>query len=156
MSETYGGDKADPVRHEKRSSRLKIYLAVLLLVFLLGFLPMFIVARRRGQERDLAQTALRISNLQINLGNAIVDSRTGSFESARQGTSEFFTNLRTEVERDRGSIFDQNQEAKLRSLLEERDDTITLLARSDPYSPDKLTKLYNEYREAVATTNTAR
>jgi hypothetical protein len=136
-------------RDEKRNSRLPIYAGVLLLVFLLGFVPTCFVARRRGLERDTAQAALRISNLQNALGNAIVDARAGNFERARQGTSDFFSTLATEIET--SSIFSDAQETQLRPLLQERDDTITSLARSDPYSADRLTKLYNQYREAITT-----
>ena len=63
------------------------------------------------------------------------------------GTSDFVSNLATEVER--GSIFNAPRETQLRSLLQERDDAITTLARSDPYSADRLTKLYDQYRQAI-------
>jgi hypothetical protein len=139
-------------KHEKRNWRSIIYGSILVIVFLAGFVPTCTVARRRGIERDTAQAALRISSLQNTVGNAIVDTRTGNFERARQGMSEFFTNLRTEVDGGRNSIFDEAQEKKLRALLEQRDDTITALARSDPASPDRLTKLYIQYREAVVST----
>jgi hypothetical protein len=134
-------------KSEKPNWRLPLYAAILLLVFLLGFIPTCLVARRRGLERDTAQMALRISNLQNSLGNAIVDARAGNYELARQGTSDFFSNLAIEVER--GSIFNTAQVTQLRPLLQERDDTITALARSDSYSADRLTKLYNQYREAI-------
>ena len=137
---------------DNRRRRWLIYAVILALVFLLGFVPTCMVARRRGIERDTAQTALRISNMQNSLGNAMVDARAGNYELARQGTSDFFTKLGTEVEQGRNSIFNSPQETKLRSLLQERDATITLLARSDPYSGDHLTKLYNQYREAVVAT----
>src|SRR5215212_812852 len=127
----------DAPKERKRNWRLIIYGSLLIIVFLAGFVPTCIVARRRGIERDTAQAALRISNLQNTVGNAIVDTRTGNFERARQGMSEFFTNLRTEVERG-DAIFNQAQDKRLRDLLEERDDTITVLARSDPASPDRL------------------
>lgn len=134
-------------RDETRNWRLPLYAGILLVVFLLGFIPTCFVARRRGLERDTAQRALRISNFQNSLGNAIVDARAGKYELARQGTSDFFSNLSIEVER--GAIFNDAQKTQLRSLLQERDDTITSLARSDPYSADRLTKLYNQYREAT-------
>lgn len=137
---------------DDRGRRWLIYAAILSLVFLLGFIPTCMLARRRGIERDTAQAALRISNMQNSLGNAMVDARAGNYELARQGTSDFFTKLGAEVDQERNSIFNSAQETKLRSLLEERDATITLLARSDPYSPDHLTKLYNQYREAVLST----
>ncbi|HLA10521.1 MAG TPA: hypothetical protein VJ023_07985 [Pyrinomonadaceae bacterium] len=138
----------------ERFKRPLVYAAILVFVFLLGFVPTCFVARQRRSERDTAQAALRISNLQNALGTAIVEVRSGNYEIARQGTSDFFTNLRIEIERDSNSIFNEAQQAKLRSFLEERDRTITLLARSDPYSADQLTKLYNQYREAVVTTST--
>ncbi len=135
-----------------RSRRWLVYAIILAVVFLLGFVPTCMMARRRGIERDTAQTALRISNLQNSLGNAMVDARAGNYELARQATSDFFTKLGAEIEQDRNSIFNSAQQTKLRALLQERDPTITLLARSDPYSPDQLTKLYNQYREAVVST----
>lgn len=135
-----------------RSRRWIVYAIILAVVFLLGFVPTCMMARRRGIERDTAQAALRISNMQNSLGNAMVDARTGNYELARQGTSDFFTKLGAEVEQGRNSVFNSAQETKLRALLQERDATITLLARSDPYSPDQLTKLYNQYREAVVGT----
>ena len=140
-------ERAVIVKDNKR--RWLIYAIILAFVFLLGFVPTCLVARRRGIERDTAQTALRISNMQNSLGNAIVDARAGNYELARQGTSDFFTKLGAEVEQGRTSIFNSAQETKLRSVLEQRDATITMLARNDTYSPDHLTKLYNQYREAV-------
>ncbi|HLM23870.1 MAG TPA: hypothetical protein VK274_02385 [Pyrinomonadaceae bacterium] len=151
MSQTPDEVRAGTVKNNK-STRWLIYAAILALVFLLGFVPTCMVARRRGIERDTAQSALRISNMQNSLGNAIVDARAGNYELARQGTSDFFTKLGAEIEQGRNSIFNPAQETKLRSLLEERDNTITMLARNDNYSPDQLTKLYNQYREAVVST----
>jgi hypothetical protein len=144
-------ERAEIVRDNKGRPWL-IYAGILAIVFLLGFVPTCMMARRRGIERDTAQTALRISNMQNSLGNAIVDARAGNYELARQGTSDFFSKLGAEVEQDRKSIFNSAQETKLRSVLEQRDATITMLARNDPYSPDHLTKLYNQYREAVVVT----
>jgi hypothetical protein len=144
------------VRPDKRKGRVLIYAAILAVVFLLGFIPTCMLARQRGFERDNAQAALRISNLQNSIGNAIVDARAGNYEVARQGMSDFFTNLGTEVGQGRKSIFNPTQEQQLRALLQERDDVITSLARSDAYSADRLTKLYNQYREAVAAPLVAR
>jgi hypothetical protein len=144
-------ERAETIKDD-RGRRWLIYAGILALVFLLGFVPTCMMARRRGIERDTAQTALRISNMQNSLGNAMVDARAGNYELARQATSDFFTKLGAEVEQGRNSIFNSTQETKLRSVLEQRDATITMLARNDPYSPDHLTKLYNQYREAVVAT----
>ncbi|HEY6659913.1 MAG TPA: hypothetical protein VI031_02180 [Pyrinomonadaceae bacterium] len=150
MSQERDDARVGTIRENKRPWRLIIYAAILAAVFLLGFVPTCMMARRSDSERDTAQAALRISNMQNSLGNAMVDARAGNYEMARQQTSDFFTKLRAEVEQ--GSLFNSAQETKLRPLMEQRDETITVLARSDPGSADRLTKLYNQYREAVVAT----
>ena len=110
---------------------------------------MWMTARTRASERDTAQAALRISALQNTLANATIDARRGEYEPARQAASDFFTNLRAEIERGRDSVFNETQQNILRSIFDTRDDTITLLARSDPASADRLVDLYNKYRQAT-------
>lgn len=136
---------ADP-----RLKRLIIYAAVLLIVFLLGLVPMWLNSRARTYERDAAQAALRISTLQNTAGNAAIDARRGEYELARQAASEFFTNLQAEIDRGRDSVFSESQRSNLRSLFESRDDIITLLARSDPASADRLIPVYLKYRQMSA------
>jgi len=106
-------------------------------------------ARTRATERDTAQAALRISALQNTLANAAIDARRGEYEPARQAASEFFTNLQAEIGRGRESVFNEAQQTILRSVFDTRDDTITLLARSDPASADRLVDIYNKYRQAT-------
>jgi hypothetical protein len=132
-----------------RVKRSILYAAVLLIVFLAGLVPMWLTSRTNARERDAAQASLRISSLQNTLANAAIDARRGDYEPARQAASEFFTNLRTEIERGDESVFAKAQRDSLRSLLDTRDDTITLLARSDPASADRLVDLYTKYRQAT-------
>jgi hypothetical protein len=154
MSDARQNDAASrsgSIWQNERVRRLIIYAVVLLGVFLLGLVPMWMTARTRAQERDTAQAALRVSTLQNTLANAAIDARQGRYEPARQAASEFFTNLRIEIERGRDSAFDEAQQNSLRSIfIDVRDDTITLLARSDPASADRLVDLYNKYRQATA------
>jgi hypothetical protein len=138
-----------PVRQDERGRRFLIYAAVLLVVFLLGLVPMWMKARASAAERDGAQASLRISTLQNTLANAAADARRGEYEPARLAASEFYTNLRTELERGRDSAFGEAQQHALRPVFETRDDTITLLARSDPAAVDRLFDLYNKYRQAT-------
>jgi hypothetical protein len=136
-------------RENNPARRILIYAAVLLAVFLLGFIPMWLSARNRAGERDRAQAALRISTLQNSLASAAIDARQGRYEPARQAASDFFTNLRGEVDRGRDSVFTQAQQNSLQPIFDMRDDTITLLARSDPASADRLADIYNKYRQAT-------
>jgi len=94
---------------------------------------------------------LRISTLQNTLGNAAIDARRGEYEGARQAASDFFTNLQAEIDRGRDSVFTEMQRTNLRALFDSRDDAITLLARSDPASADRLLILYVKYRQALGT-----
>lgn len=141
--------KGTPVWQNPRVRRIGTSALVLLTVFLLGFVPMWMSGREKGRARDTAQTALRVSQLQNTLASAAIDARRGDYEPARQSASEFFTSLRTELERGRESAFNQTQQENLRGLLATRDDTITLLARNDPAAADRLFDLFINYRQAM-------
>lgn len=137
----------------ERVRRIAIYAVILLAVFLLGLVPMWLKAREHARERDAAQTTLRVNQLQNKLATAAIDARQGRYEPARQAASEFFTEMRAEIERGRTSALNQAQQNNLRPLLDARDDAITLLARSDPASADRLVDLYNSYRQAMTEAN---
>lgn len=142
--------RSGSIGQNERVRRIILYASVLLVVFLLGLIPMWMTARARAQERDTAQAALRISTLQNTLASAAIDARRGEYEPARQSASDFFTNLGMEIARGPDSVFNETQRNNLRSMFAVRDDTITLLARSDPASADRLVDLYNKYRQATA------
>ena len=142
--------RSGSIWQNERVRRVILYAAVLLVVFLLGLVPMWMTARTRARERDAAQAALRISTLQNALASAAIDARRGEYEPARQAASDFFTNLGPEIARGPDSVFNETQRNSLRSMFAARDDTITLLARSDPASADRLVVLYNTYRQATA------
>jgi hypothetical protein len=136
-------------RTDSRLKRFAIYGLVLLIVFLTGFVPMWTSARSRALERDIARTSLGISRLQNLIASAAIDARRGEYEPARQAASEFFTSLQAELDRNPGSLFNDSQKAGLRPLFDGRDETITLLARSDPAAADRLADLYVRYRQTV-------
>jgi hypothetical protein len=144
-------NESQSILQNKRVRQVLLYGAVLLFVFLIGLVPMWITSRARARERDVALATLRISTLQNTLGNAAIDARRGEYEVARQAASDFFTNLQAEIDRGRDSVFTETQRTNLRALFDSRDDTITLLARSDPASADRLLVLYVKYRQALGT-----
>ena len=144
-------NESKSILQNKRVRQVLICAAVLLFVFLIGLVPMWITSRARAHERDAALATLRISTLQNTLGNAAIDARRGEYEGARQAASDFFTNLQAEIDRGRDSVFTEMQRTNLRALFDSRDDAITLLARSDPASADRLLILYVKYRQALGT-----
>ncbi|HKO62375.1 MAG TPA: hypothetical protein VJV03_14525 [Pyrinomonadaceae bacterium] len=139
-------------RTDARLKRFAIAALVLLIVFLLGFVPMWTSARWRAAERDEARASLRVSTLQNLIANAAIDARRGEYEPARQAASEFLTSLQTEIDRGAASVFNDSQKTSLRPLMDGRDDTITLLARSDPAAADRLVDLFVRYRQAALST----
>jgi hypothetical protein len=73
--------------------------------------------------------------------------------------SDFFSALSSEVDRGEDSALDQAQRDAVRPLLAQRDEVITLLARSDPAAADRLSDLDASYRKATgnpAPLNTAK
>ncbi len=129
--------------------RYGIYAVILVVVFLLGFVPMWVSARGHRQERDRAEARLRVAETENLLASAALNSARGEYEPARQATSEFYTRLRAEVDRrDESAIAPQYHDAA-EQLLATRDDTITLLARNDPAAATRLNELYFTFRRAT-------
>ena len=129
--------------------RVGIYIAAALFIFLLGLVPMWLKARGAVAQRDAARRELRLSQTQVTLASAAIDARRGEYETARQTASDFFTALRTELDAGEDSPFSPRQREAAVPLLDRRDDIITLLARSDPASAERLADLYVSYRAAV-------
>ena len=122
--------------------------ALLFLGFLLGFIPIWLSAREGTRQRDAAQANLRVSQLQNRLATAAMYCRRADYEAARVATSDFFTDLRAEIDRQE-SRFNPRQRQAVQPVLDERDEVITLLARSDGAAAERLTDLYLWYIEAV-------
>lgn len=120
--------------------------AVVLIAFLLGFMPMWLSARSYENERDTARKNLRLSVLQNKLATAAINAERGEKEQARQQASDFFTGLRAEFDREE-SAFDPAQRETVQKLLVQRDETITLLARGDAASVDRLAEMYFAFTE---------
>ncbi|MCA1612661.1 MAG: hypothetical protein LC795_04780 [Acidobacteria bacterium] len=129
--------------------RVGIYLGAALFIFLLGLGPMWLKARGAIAQRDAARRELRLSQTQVTLAAAAIDARRGEYETARQTASDFFTALRTELDAGEDSSLSARQREAAAPLLDRRDEIITLLARSDPASAERLSDLYVSYRAAV-------
>ncbi|MFU8771135.1 MAG: hypothetical protein ACNA8H_01810 [Anaerolineales bacterium] len=126
-----------------------IYVTLLIVAFLLGFVPMWLKARECSGSLSEVKQQLNLARIQNSLASAVIDARRGDYESARQSASDFFTSLRevTELEADLG--LSQAQKESMQSLLNQRDGIITLLARGDLASADRLSDLYISYQEIM-------
>ncbi len=130
--------------------RLSRYGAAVLGIFLLGFVPMWLAARGRANERDVAQEALRFARLENTLAASAIQTRRGEYEPARDAASTFFTDLHAELDRT-PSVLTAPQREMLTALLSQRDQLITLLARADSAGAERMTDAYVSYRQAMGT-----
>lgn len=140
--------KEDFPTKNRQLHRFAIYATVLFAAFLLGFLPMWLTARTRTAERDAAQQALRLAQIETSLAAAAIQARRGEYERAREATSTFYTSLQAELGRADSGVAAPSRGA-LQGILDERDQMITLLARGDAAAADRLANLYISYRQAV-------
>lgn len=140
---------AEPRKDVPLGKRLLVYAVILVIGFLLGLVPMWLSARQRGKELETTRAELRRNLIRSALSAAAVDARRGDYEPARKAMSDFFTTLSGELARGEESALDQAQRDAVRPLLAQRDEVITLLARSDPAAADRLSDLDASYRKAT-------
>jgi hypothetical protein len=131
--------------------RIGLYAIVILFAFLLGFIPMWLKARERTTRLATAEHQLTFFKIQDSLASAVISSRRGEYEPARQSASQFFTSLGLEIDKGTDSSLTQAQRDSLQPLFAGRDEIITLLARSDPAASDRLSDLYVAFRKIVNT-----
>jgi len=126
-----------------------IYVTLLIVAFLLGFVPMWIKAREYSGNLSEAEHQLNLARIQNSLASAVIDARRGDYESARQSASDFFTSLREVTEIEGDLALSRAQKEGVESLITQRDGIITLLARGDLASADRLSDLYISYQEIM-------
>ena len=139
-----------PVTSNRGMQRFLIYAGALLVAFLLGFVPMWLKARTANNTLMEAEHQLVLTRMQNDLSAAVIDARRGDYEPARQAASRFFTSLRAELDKASSSNYTQAQREAMQPLFAGRDEVITLLARSDPASADRLSDLFVAYRKIMS------
>ena len=140
---------ADVPAPKRTSRRVLIFLIVLVAAFLAGLVPMWLKLRDQTALRLKAEHSLTITRIEKDLGSAAIDARRGEYEAARQEASAFFTAARFEIDERSRSALTQQQRDALMPLMASRDEMITLLARSDPASADRLANLYVALRKVL-------
>ena len=134
--------QSKPVRSTHRIRRFFLYVALLLVAFLAGFVWMGLKFREADRQSSLAK-------MQNSLASAAIDARRGDFETARLAASEFFTLLRAETDKGVESALSQAQMDGAQPLFVQQDQSITLLSRGDVASADLLSDLYVAFRKIV-------
>ena len=130
-------------------TRRILILAALIAFYLTGFIPTWLKLRDQTAQRDKAEHALSSMRLVKDLGSAAIDARRAQYEPARLEASAFFTAARYEIDAGDKSALAREQREALVPLIAPRDELITLLARSDPASADRLSTLYVAVRKIL-------
>lgn len=138
-----------PVKTSHWMRRIILSAVLLLVVFLLGFVPMWLQSREYASRLTAAEHQLTLARIQDSLASAVIDARRGDYEPARQSASNFFNSLRAETDRAADSTLSPTQREGVQPLYTRRDEIITLLARSDPAAADRLSDLYVSYRKIM-------
>jgi hypothetical protein len=143
-------ERPEPVERPKPlARRVGPYAAVLLAGLLLGFVPTWLKSRACADSLAASERQLGLARLRNPIATAAIDARRGEYEPARQAASQFFVSLSAEADKGESSALTQAQRGGVAPLFAQRDEVITLLARSDPAAADRLSELYVAYRKAV-------
>ncbi len=127
-----------------RTKRGLLVAGGVIVAFLVGFGWQFVRTHGLQGKLDQAQRDLAAQRLEATLGAATIEAQRGQFEPARRLASDFFTALQ-------GSI-DQAPETgrpALQQILQQRDQVITELSRSDAQVGTTLSGLFVQYRGAM-------
>jgi len=147
MSENW---QSEPVKTTHGMGSIARYVALLVLAFLLGLVPMWLASRQASSNLAEAERELSLVMMENSLASAAINARRGDYETARQAASDFFTSLRTETSAEGASALSEAEIASLQPLLTQRDEIITALARGEATAADLLSDLHVSYRDLVS------
>jgi hypothetical protein len=133
-----------------RVQRFAVFATVVFAAFLVGFVPMWLAARTRANERKAAQQALRLTQIENALAAATIQAGRGDYEPAHAAARTFYTSLQAEIERS-DSGFAMPVRDAMQAVLADGDQMIALLARRDPAVSEHLASTYVSYRQTAGT-----
>ena len=142
--------QSKPVKTTHRIRRFILYVAQLLLAFLLGFVPMWLKFHECSIAFPEAKHQLSLARILNSLASAVIEARRGDYEPARQAASDFFTSLRAEANAGANSALSQAEKEGVQALFTQRDELVTLLARGDAASADRLSDMYVAYSKIMS------
>ncbi|MEJ2246599.1 MAG: hypothetical protein P8Y80_11080 [Acidobacteriota bacterium] len=102
-----------PVKAASLMRRAVIYAVLLLVVFLVGFVPMWFKVRECSSSLSQAENTLSMAKMENALASAAIDARRGDYEPARQSASAFL--LRCGLRLTKGMIRSSRKHKEWRS-----------------------------------------
>jgi hypothetical protein len=150
MAEEKGLDPAETAAPTSNAlHKWLIRIGLLLLAFLLGFVPMWISNRQMSAYLATRGKELHRSRVLNSLTAATIYARRGEYETARQNASSFYTDVRSEMDKGNDGILTEQERIGLNRVMAERDEIITLLSRNDPAAAERLSNAFVEYATVV-------
>jgi hypothetical protein len=136
----------DSVKRDKKGNRTLL----LLIAFLAGLIPGAVIAWQQHIGSDTARREVATYQIRDKAGMSAMYARRGDYDTARTLASSMFDAMRQRVDQREGSQESQNQ---LRQILAERDQIITLLARSDPAGADRMRDVQYQLTQVLPVTD---
>lgn len=126
-----------------RARAIGVALLAALIAFVAGAGWQYIRAERLDDRLAQMSSEYRGARLEAMLAGAVVEAQQGNAELARQHASAFFTELQQGIASDR-------LPPSAREILARRDESITMLSRSNPEAVALLNQLYVKFRAEVS------
>ena len=150
MAEEEVLEPADPASPTSNTTqKWLIRIGLLLLAFVLGFVPMWVTNRQLSADLATRNKELHRSRVLSSLSASAIYARRGEYETARQNASLFFTDVRSEMDKGADGILTEQERIGLSRVMAERDEIITLLSRNDPAAAERLSNAFVEYVAVV-------
>jgi hypothetical protein len=135
---------------DRRTSPLRklgIWVLVLAMVFLLGYVPSYWNARSAEKERARLEQQLSLVRLHSQLGMASFEVNRNNYFNAADYSNKFFSGLRTAI----NSVGDAALKEKLQAVSANRDKITAHLAKADPAVKETIAQMYVDFYQIAAT-----
>ncbi len=150
MDDVNADNRSGVSKRSQFGKQFLIWAGVVLIAFLLGFVPMWWTKRTVANELEQVKLELRRQQIQNSLSAAAVYAKRGEYEPARQNASTFFSDIQSEVNDAGSKVLTTESRSQVSSLLSGRDEIITLLSRADPAAADRVSDMYAAYHAITA------
>jgi hypothetical protein len=120
-------------------------LVILVLVFLLGFVPQYLEKRQIQSEIAISSEKLKMSELRDLAGMMLLEVLRQNYGVARDYSSQYFEKLRNTSEQVENSTL----KTSLQELLNSRDTVTAALSKADPDSASQLQAMFAKTQAAT-------
>jgi len=120
-------------------------LVILVLVFLLGFVPQYLEKRQIQSEIAISSEKLKMSELRDLAGMMLLEVLRQNYGVARDYSSQYFEKLRETAEQVENSTL----KTSLQELLNSRDTVTAALSKADPASASQLQAMFAKTQAAT-------